>query len=139
MSASASPPSPTSAVPHASQVNGRTIVRWARFLGRGYTDNVGGLETNDAVVTAYSRFADCFVPESLVQSAIASATEQEAETLQRVSDGLWLVCRLAMLAVAHPTDCLPCPSPRTSRTHGRGMCRTTATGPPPGTLRKKMG
>ena len=100
----ASPPSPTSAVPHASQVNGRTIVRWARFLGRGDTDNVGGLETNDAAVTAYSRFADCFVPESLVQSAIASATEQEAETLQRVSDGLWLVSRLAMLTVANPTD-----------------------------------
>lgn len=67
---------------HSSKVNGRTIVRWARFLSQSYTDNVGGLEMNDAAVAAYATVNG--VPESLIESAIASSTEEEAATLQRV-------------------------------------------------------
>jgi hypothetical protein len=64
------------------KVNGRTIVRWARFLAGDYASNVCDAEMNDAAVVAYSAIAG--VPESLLNSAIASATEEEAEALQRV-------------------------------------------------------
>lgn len=67
---------------YAAQVNGRTVVRWARFLSGRYMDVVGGLTLSDAALAAYETVRG--VPDSLVAASVCAATAEEVQELEKV-------------------------------------------------------
>lgn len=64
------------------QMNGRAIVRWARFLSGKYADAVDGACLNTAALHAYERVNG--VPDSMVDAAVTASTEEEARALTQV-------------------------------------------------------